>query len=160
LPDIQELFYHFADAARRFGLTVSLKKTEVMLQSYPTNQSATATVMAGDTILTSASKFCYLGSYLSNTVALDDDITARIAKGCTAFGGLQHWLWCEHGVSLKAKVEVYRAVVLTTLLFGCECWTLYRRHIKQLEQFHMITVDIIKDIESTLWKNGISRPTF
>ena len=59
LPDIQELFDRFADAARRFGLTVSLKKTEVMLQSYPTNQSATATVMAGDTILTSASKFCY-----------------------------------------------------------------------------------------------------
>ena len=60
----------------------------VMLQSYPTNQSATATVMAGDTILTSASKFYYLGSYLSNTVSMDDDITARIAKGCTAFGGL------------------------------------------------------------------------
>jgi len=51
LPDIQELFDRFADAARRFGLTVSLKKTEVMLQSYPTNQSATATVMASDTIL-------------------------------------------------------------------------------------------------------------
>ena len=30
-----------------------------------------------------------------------------------------------------------RAVVLTTLLFGSECWTLYRKHINQLEQFHM-----------------------
>jgi len=49
---------------------------------------------------------------------MDDDITARIAKGCTAFDGLQHRLWREHGVSLKTKVEVYRAVVLTTLLFG------------------------------------------
>ena len=107
-----------------------------MLQSYPTNQSVTTTVMAGDTILKSASKFCYLGSYLSNTVAMDD-ITARIAKGCTAFGGLQHRLWLEHGVSLKTKAEVYRAVVLTTLLFGSNCWTLYRRYIKQLEQFHM-----------------------
>jgi len=125
------------DAARQFGLTVSLKKTEVMLQSYPTNQSATATVMASDMILTSASKFCYLGSYLSNTVAVDDDITARIAKGCTVFGGHQHRLWSEHGVSLKTKVEVYHAVVLTTLLFSSDCWTLSRKHIKQLEQFHM-----------------------
>ena len=72
-----------------------------------------------------------------NTVAMDYGITARIAKGCTALGGLQHRLWREHGVSLKTKVEVYRAVVLTTLLFGSECWTLYRKHIKQLEQFHM-----------------------
>jgi len=50
-----------ADAARRFGLTVSLKKTEVMLQSYPTNQSATATVMAGDTVGSRAYKIiCHL----------------------------------------------------------------------------------------------------
>jgi len=124
LPDIQELFDRFADAARRFGLTVSLKKTDLMLHSYATNQSAAATVMAGDMILTSTSKFCYLGSYPSNTVAMDDDITARIAKGCSALGGHQHRLWCKHGVSLKTKVEVYRAVVLTTLLFGSECWTL------------------------------------
>ena len=140
LPDIQELFDRFADADRRFGLTVSLKKMEVMRQSYPTNQSATATVMA--------SKFCYLGSYLSNTVAMDDDITARIAKSCTAFGGLlnhSHQLWRERGISLKTKVEVYRAVVLTTLLLGPECWTLYRKHIKQLEQFHMCCLQNCRD---------------
>ena len=69
---------------------------------------------------------------MSNTVAVDDNITARIAKGCTAFGGHQHRLWREHGVSLKTEVEVYRAVVLTTLLFSSECWTQYSRHIKQL----------------------------
>ena len=30
-----------------------------------------------------------------------------------------------------------RAVVLTTLLYGCEAWTLYRCHIRKLDQFHM-----------------------
>ena len=78
------------------------------------------------------------GEATCRTVAMDDDIMARIAKGCTAFDGLQHRLWREHGVSLKTKVEVYRAVVLTTLLFGSECWTLYRKHIKQLEQFQKL----------------------
>ena len=28
-------------------------------------------------------------------------------------------------------------VVLTTLLYGCEAWTPYRRHIRRLDQFHM-----------------------
>ena len=112
--------------------------------------------MAGDTILTSASKFCYLGSYLSNTIAMDDDITARIAKGCTAFGGLlnhSHQLWRERGISLKTKVEVYRAVVLTTLLLGSECWTLYRKHIKQLEQFHMCC---LRKIAGIRWQDRVS----
>jgi len=30
----------------------------------------------------------------------------------------------------RKKVEVYRAVVFTALLFGFECWTLYKKHIK------------------------------
>ena len=28
------------------------------------------------------------------------------------------------------------AVVLSSLLYGCETWTVYRRHLKQLERFH------------------------
>ena len=38
---------------------------------------------------------------------------------------------------IKTKIAVYRAVVLTTLLYGCETWTLYRRSICRLDQFHL-----------------------
>ena len=48
LADAQLLFSRFADTARHFGLTVSLKKTEVLCQSYPPQHAASATVMAGD----------------------------------------------------------------------------------------------------------------
>jgi len=40
LADAQILFDWFNNAARRFGLTVSLKKTEAMCQSYPPHQTA------------------------------------------------------------------------------------------------------------------------
>ena len=31
---------------------------------------------------------------------------------------------------------MYRAVVLTTLLYGCETWTVYQRHARKLNHFH------------------------
>ncbi|XP_076445908.1 uncharacterized protein LOC143283548 [Babylonia areolata] len=41
---------------------------------------------------------------------------------------------------------MYMAVVFSSLLYGCETWTLYRRHIKQLEQFHMRSLGMIMGI--------------
>ena len=40
------------------------------------------------------------------------------------------------GISKATKIKVYRAVVLTILLYGCETWT-YQQHIKKLNHFHM-----------------------
>jgi len=69
-----------------------------MHQSYSPQHSATANVMAGDTQLESVDKFCYLGSYLSNTVTADCDVMSHIAKADNAFGQLQQRLWGEHHV--------------------------------------------------------------
>ena len=35
-----------------------------------------------------------------------------------------------------AKLKVYRSVVLPTLLYACETWTVYQRHAKRLNHFH------------------------
>jgi len=104
-----------------------------MLQSFAPSPAATAMVTAGDTQLNSVDKFCYLGSYLANTIAVDSDINSRLAKAGDAFGKLQRRLWSEHSVSLPIMIAVYQAVVLSTLLYGCESWVLYRRSVHKLE---------------------------
>jgi len=43
----------------------------------------------------------------------------------------------DHGIHIDTKVAVYRAVVLTSLLYSSEAWTLYHQHIKKLDNFHM-----------------------
>ena len=67
----------------------------------------------------------------------DSEITSRLTKAGIAFGKLQRRLWGVHDVSLKTKIAFYRAVALTTLLYGCETWTLYRRSIRRLDQFYL-----------------------
>jgi len=64
-------------------------------------------------LIESVDHFCYRGSFLSNIVSADTDIMFRLAKASrsSAFGKLQRRLWGEHGISLKMKVAVYRAVL-------------------------------------------------
>ena len=40
-------------------------------------------------------------------------------------------------IRLDTKLKVYKAVVLPTLLYACETWTVYQRHAKKLNHFHL-----------------------
>ena len=53
------------------------------------------------------------------------------------FGRLTKCLWHDHRIRGSTKIAVYRAVVLTAMLYGCESWTLYRRHTLKLDHFHL-----------------------
>ena len=80
-------------------------------------------------------KFTYLGSTLSRAVHIDDEVTARTAKASVAFGRLRINVWDRNG--LDTRLKVYKAVVLPTLLYACETWTVYQRHAKKLNHFHL-----------------------
>ena len=82
-------------------------------------------------------KFTYLGSTLSRAVHIDDEGTARTAKASVAFGRLRTNVWKRNGIRLDTKLKVYKAVVLPTLLNACETWTVYQRHAKKLNHFHL-----------------------
>ena len=81
-------------------------------------------------------KWTYLGSTLSRVVHIDDEVNARIAKASTAFGQLNGSIWDRSGIRLDTKLKVYRSLVLPTLLYACETWTVYQRHAKRLNHFH------------------------
>ncbi len=73
---------------------------------------------------------------MNSSGSIDDEVIHRIAKATNVFGKLRHRLWNERGVSLATKVQVYKAVILTTLLYSSESWTPYRSQIRQLDVFH------------------------
>ena len=61
--------------------------------------------------------------------------------------------WHSHTLHLSTKIQVYRAVVFPTLLYGAETWVLYRKQIRLLEQFHERCLRSSLDIK---WKEHMS----
>ncbi|KAL8568047.1 hypothetical protein ACOMHN_000271 [Nucella lapillus] len=111
---------NLSSACNNFGLTISTKKTEVMYQLVPNKQYHEPQIRT-----------------LSRNANIDAETNNRISKASSAFGRLREKVSERRGISLKTKLKVYRAVVLTTLLYGCEAWTVYRRHEKQINHFHL-----------------------
>ena len=48
-----------------------------------------------------------LGSTLSNSVVIDDEINNRIVKACAACGRLRKTVWDRRGIDLETKLKVY-----------------------------------------------------
>ena len=105
-------------------------------QPPPVHQCPSTHIKVDGKNLNYVRSFTYLGSKVNYNASLDDVIINRIAKATTAFGKLRHRLWNERGIKLDTKIQVYKAVVLPTLLYGSEFWTPYRTHTNQLDTFH------------------------
>jgi exonuclease III len=146
LKSLQHLCDRFATAARRFGLTISIKKTEVLYQPASGNAYVPPSVKIEGKQLNAVDNFKYLGSTISNCASIDSEITARIAKATAAFGRLTKRLWANRNIRLDTKIAVYKAAVITSLLFGCGTWSLKKQHIFRLEKFHQASLRKISRI--------------
>ena len=127
----------FSAACRDFGLTISTKKTEVMFQPAPGQVYKAPKIVVEGEKLKPVHRFPYLGSTLSASVTVDDEVNRRIAQASAAFGALHKNVWTRRGLSTSTKIEVYHAVVIPSLLYSSESWTVYSRHVKQMNSFHM-----------------------
>jgi len=63
--------------------------------------------------------------------------TKRIKSASAAFGRLSSRVFFNHNLTIDTKVAVYKAMCISVLLCGSESWTLYRRHFKALEAYHV-----------------------
>ncbi|KAJ1099314.1 hypothetical protein NDU88_004416 [Pleurodeles waltl] len=128
---MQQSMNYFFTACRIFGLTISTKKTEVLHQPAPQKIYLKPTITTEGEILKAVAKFTYLGSTLSRSMNINDEVDICIAKASS--------IWMVAGVSVGGErcqtvhnAKMYKAVVLPTLLYACETRTVYERHAKKL----------------------------
>ena len=139
-----------AGSYEAMGLKMNVNKTEILMQRQNPEPQLTFHIN-GDEIK-QVTSFKYLGSILSDKHNIDEEICNRINQASVAYGRLRNRVFQNDNLKLNTKITVYTAVCITTLLYGAETWTTYRRHIKQLETFHIRSLQRILKLT---WRDKI-----
>ena len=109
---LQHIVNRFSDSAKNFGLTISLKKTEVLYQPPPREAYSPPHISIDGTNLNAVEHFTYLGSVISNDATVSKDLDNCLSKTSSSFGRLSKRVWQSHSLHLTTKIQVYRAVII------------------------------------------------
>ena len=133
---IQRIVDAFANASSKIGLKINIKNTEVMFEPNSTT-TIEDNINVDETTLNPMKEFTYLGRIIASDGHIEAELQKRITKANMSFGCIRERLWNNNNVSLRVKGKIYRAIILSTLLYGAKAWTVYRRHVKKLHAFMM-----------------------
>ena len=137
-----------ACACKDFGLTISLKNTNVLGQGVEEPPPITI----DDYELEAVNQFTYLGSTVCSNLSLDAELNKRIGKAATTLARLTTRVWENTKLSVKTKMAVYNACVLSKLLYRSETWTTYAKQEKRLNALYL---RCIRRILGILWKDKV-----
>lgn len=140
------------NAYSRIGLNINTQKTEVLCQWNAAAPPEQPIFYIQDNELTIVSDFKYLGSFISQDCNIDTEIQNRLRQASASFGRLRERVFLNKDLNIKTKITVYQAVCISTLLYGCESWTTYSRHLKLLEAYHIRCLQRILGIS---WRDRV-----
>ena len=113
-----------------------LEEAEDLHQPAPLRGYRPPHITIGRTELKAVHQFTYLGCTITSDAKIDMEVDNRLAKANITFGRL-YKIVCNNTYPKKGtKISIYRAVVLTILLYSFESWVTYRHHLWLLELFH------------------------
>ena len=135
--DLRGLAGCFAAAVASFGLTVGVRGTEVLGQLALGAARPPPGVALDGGALRNVDAFKCLGGGMGSAAGLGGGVLCRISRAGRAFGRLRTRVWHGRGVSIETRLGVCRAVVLPSLLCGCETWPCCRRHARRLDRFRL-----------------------
>ena len=146
-----------ADTYTSTGLVINARKTEVLHQHSALGEQPPVTAFkVGAEDIRQVDSFTYLGSVLSSSCDIEEEIQNRLRQATSAFGRLSRRVFLNHNITISTKVAVYNAVCVSTLLYGCEAWTIYRANIRSLEAFH---IKCLQRILGITWADRVPHVT-
>ena len=137
---LQETTDLLSKYAAQAGLRINVRKTEVMAVAKNTSQrpyteEGTVDISVEGSQVQQVSDFTYLGVIISSDGTIDRELSARIRKASGAFNQLSN-IWKNRNIQTNTKIRIYKAAVLTILLYGSEVWNTTKKQHHRLEVFH------------------------
>ena len=123
-------------AASVWGLTISIPKTKGLIMGRHLTPTDMAPIQLDTGCIEIVQDFTYLGSMITTDEEVGKDVTSRISKASRAFGCLQRSVFQNRHLSTDTKRTVYRAAVLSVLLYGAETWAVKANSLRHLSGFH------------------------
>jgi exonuclease III len=121
------------EESKKMGMKVNVEKTEVQFIG---KRERTINIEIQKKALTQSKEFVYLGGTISNDDMPGNDIKRRIG---IAYGAMQKLtrIWKSKNITLKTKVKVYEALVLSVIQYNSETWTMKKENVERLKVFEM-----------------------
>ncbi|BHF64041.1 hypothetical protein SprV_0200703900 [Sparganum proliferum] len=124
-------------ASNKFGLIINTKKTVVMHQPPPNTVHNAPKNQCKQNPTSSDGQLHVPGQYPLPQNQNRQQSCRLISKASQTFDRLQSTVWNRHGLHLSTKQKIYKAVILPTLLYGAETWTVYKKQARRPNHFQL-----------------------
>ena len=112
-------------------MEISSEKSKVRVNS---GDNTTIQISMNGPQLEEVMAFKYLGTTLTNDGRSTAEIKKRFAIATASMAKLNK-IWSSKDISFATKIKLYKTLVLSTLLYGRESWTLTADSTKRIQAF-------------------------
>jgi len=113
-------------ASKEIGLEVNDDKIKYMVMSRDQNAGQNQNMKIGNGSFERLEEFKYLGTALREQNSIQEEIKSRLKSGNACYHSVQN-LWSSSLLSKNIKIKIYRTIILSVVLYGCETWSLTLR---------------------------------
>jgi hypothetical protein len=131
--DLQLIMVSLNKVSQEYGMKINMKKTKVMKISRKCG--GVVNIILNGARIEQVTKFCYLGSLITEDGRCEAEIRSRIAMAKTAFCKRKELL--TRNMNQSVKRWIINAVVWSVLLYGSETWTMRSEDIQRIGAFEM-----------------------
>lgn len=154
--ELQDMIQVFSEVYTLLGLKINTQKSKILMHNKQIIDEGNIDVMLGVETIENVERFKYLGGYLTNDGSLDIELQQRLQNACISINKLNKRVYKNKDITENVKCQVFKSITLPTLLYGCESWVLYRKQIKQLENFQQ---RFLRNTFKIKWHEHVSNAT-